>query len=268
MDPHAGGWHYNKNSDPPLHWDTSRDAIKYFRVVRWIDTIAANRYSPNEKDPSESPPIFVLPNGSLPPASSASASTSADTAPPPAGTQLPRQLRYFEIRGDDEDDEAPAGYGGRADDRQGWNAQLPDTTPAPGGHSKKLQTVWTGSKSFKAKGNFYELRVEKVLAGRGGVGGREASGSLVGSGAQQGVPAVGYAYGNRSTTESFAEVASRAEGAAAAGRNGGGSGGGGSVYTFSPRGRSGGMRGAGRGRGIGGGGGGRGGGVYRRDGLL
>ncbi|PUU77657.1 hypothetical protein B9Z19DRAFT_1128103 [Tuber borchii] len=267
MDPQVGGWHYNKNSEPPLHWDTSRDAIKYFRVVRWIDAIAANCYSPNEKDPSESPPIFVLPNGSLPPTSTAS-STSADTAPPPAGTQLPRQLRYFEIRGDDEDDEEPVGYGGRANDGQGWNAQLPETTLAPGGHSKKPQTLWAGPKTFKAKGNFYELRVEKVLTVGGG--GRTVSGSLVGSGAQQGVPAVGYAYGNRSTTESFAEVASRAEGAAAAGRNGGGNGGGGGgVYTFSPRGRTGGMRGAGRGRGIGGGGGGsRGGGGYRRDGLL
>ncbi|KAG0133729.1 hypothetical protein HOY82DRAFT_251768 [Tuber indicum] len=263
MDPQTGGWHYNKNSDPPHDWDTSRDAAKYFRVVRWIDAVVANPYTPNEKDPSESPPIFVLPNGSLPSTSSASSSSSAYTALPPAGTQLPRQLKYFEIQGGDKDDE---GSDGRAEDGQGWNAQLPETTPAPGGHVKKPQTVWAGSKTFKAKGNFYELRVERVHMGGGG-GGRAVAGRSVRSGAQQGVPAAGNAYRNRSTTESFAEVASRAEGAVAAGRNGRGSGGvGRGVYTFSPRGGTGGMRGRGRGRG------GIGdswrGGVYRRDGLL
>ncbi|PWW72795.1 hypothetical protein C7212DRAFT_347748 [Tuber magnatum] len=264
MDPQVGGWHYNKNSDPPLDWDTSRDAAKYFRVVQWIDAVVANHYSPNEKDPSESPPIFVLPNGSLP-----SSSIPDDTSLLPAGTQLPRQLKYFEIRGDDRDDEQPDGYGGRAaHDGQGWSAQLPNTTPAPGGYGKKLQTVWAGSKTFKAKGNFYQLRVENGRVG-GGWGGRAAVGSSVGSGSQRGVPVIGYAYGNRSTTESFAEVASRAEGVVAAGRSSGGGGGGGGVYTFSPRGSASGMRGRGRGRGMGGrGGGGRGGGGHRRDGLL
>ncbi|KAG0635105.1 hypothetical protein HOY80DRAFT_1058140 [Tuber brumale] len=267
MDPQAGGWHYNKNSDPPLDWDTSRDAAKYFRVVRWIDAVVANPYSPNEKDPSESPPIFVLPNGSLPSTSSASSSTSLHTTLPPAGTQLPRQLKYFEIQGGDKDDE---GSDARTDDGQGWNAQLPETTPVPGGRVRKLQTVWAGSKTFKAKGNFYELRVERVHmgGGGGGGGGRVVAGPSVGSGAQQGVPAAGNTYWNRSTAGSFAEVASRAEGAGAVGRNGGGSGGAASgrgVYTFSPGGGAGGRGGRGRGRGIGGS---WRGGVYRRDGLL
>ncbi|RPB03606.1 hypothetical protein L873DRAFT_1800713 [Choiromyces venosus 120613-1] len=276
MDPRTGGWHYNKNSDPPLDWDTSRDAAKYFRVVRWIDSIVANSYSPNDKDPSEFPPTYILSNGtffsSSYSSSSSATNTIADTALPPAGTQLPRQLRFFEIQGDDEDDGGHeesassaryAGGGGRADDGQGWNAQLPETIPAAGG--KKFQTVWAGLKTFKAKGNFYELRVEKAQAGGGGLGRASMVGSG-GGGSQQGVPAsavAGIAYANRSTAESFAEVA---------GRSGGGSAGRG-AYTPSPRGGGGGwMRGRGRGRGIGGGGGGRGGGigggVYRRDGLL
>lgn len=169
MDPiRPGGWNYNVTTGPPLDWDTSKEAAKYFRVVKWISTIVENQYSPNDKDPAE--PV-----------------------PTPVSSRALILPLFFEIFGEDREDEpmrSPAAPGA------GWGIESSPTS--------KRVAVWSGVKKFKAKCNLIDSRpiIYPSDRQRGGIAGGanqgEASGGHGGRGGRGGGRGGGYGgYVNR-----------------------------------------------------------------------